>query len=92
MASVIGNLVTPHSIAEFMRKNGSIITNEIVDSYLKMLENAYFIYRVPRYELKGKQLLKTKGKYYFIDNGLKNMIDGISSYDTGRSYENLIYI
>lgn len=71
MASVIGNLTTPYLIAEFMRKNGSIITNETVDSYLKMLESAYFIYRVPRYELKGKQLLKTQGKYYFIDNSLK---------------------
>ena len=92
MASTIGNLTTPNSIAEFMKKNGSKISNETVDSYLKMLENAYFIYRVPRYELKSKQLLKTQGKYYFVDNGLKNMIDGISSYDTGSSYENLIYI
>lgn len=92
MASVIGNLTTPYSIAEFMKKNGSTITNETVDSYLKMLENAYFIYRVPRYELKGKQLLKTQGKYYFVDNGLKNIIAGFSSYDTGSSYENLIYI
>ena len=57
-----------------------------------MLENAYFLYRVPRYELKGKQLLKTQGKYYFVDNGLKNIIDGISSYDSGSSYENLIYM
>lgn len=92
MASVIGSLTNPYSIAEFMRKNGSTITNETVDNYLKMLENAYFIYRVPRYELKGKQLLKTQGKYYFIDNGLKNVIDGISNYDSGSSYENLIYI
>lgn len=92
MASVIGSLTTPNSIAEFMRKNGSTITNETVDSYLKMLENAYFLYRVPRFELKGKQLLKTQGKYYFIDNGLKNIIDGMSSYDTGSSLENLIYI
>lgn len=92
MASVIGNLTTPNTIAEFMKKNGTSITNETVDAYLKMLENAYFVYRVPRYELKGKQLLKTQGKYYFIDNGLKNIIDGISSYDTGSSYENLIYI
>ena len=92
MASVIGNLTTPNAIAEFMRKNGSTITNETVDSYLKMLENAYLIYRVPRYELKGKQLLKTQGKYYFVDNGLKNIIDGMSSYDSGSSYENLIYI
>ena len=92
MASVIGNLTTPNTISEFLRKNGTTITNETVDSYLKMLENAYFIYRVPRYELKGKQLLKTQGKYYFVDNGLKNVIAGMSSYDSGSSYENLIYI
>lgn len=92
MASVIGNLTTPNAIAEFMKKNGSNITKETVDSYLKMLENAYFLYRVPRYELKGKQLLKTQGKYYFIDNGLKNIIDGITHYDSGSSYENLVYI
>lgn len=90
MSSVIGNLTTPYGIAEFMKKNGSTITNETVDSYLKMLENAYFIYIVPRFELKGKQLLKTQGKYYFIDNGLKNVINGITSYDS--SFENLIYI
>ena len=92
MSSCIGNLTTPYAIADFMRKNGSTITNETVDSYLKMIENAYFLYRVPRYELKGKQLLKTQGKYYFVDNGLKNIISGFSSYDTGSSYENLIYI
>lgn len=92
MSTCIGNLTTPNSIAEYMKKNGSNITNETVDSYLKMIENAYFIYRVPRYELKGKQLLKTQGKYYFVDNGLKNIISGYSLYDTGSSYENLIYI
>lgn len=92
MSTCIGNLTTPNSISDFMKKNGSNITNETVDSYLKMIENAYFIYRVPRYELKGKQLLKTQGKYYFVDNGLKNIISGFSSYDTGSSYENLIYI
>ncbi len=92
MASTIGCLTTPYNIAEFMKKNGSSITNETVDAYLKMLENAYLIYRVPRYELKGMQLLKTQGKYYFIDNGIKNIITGISTYDSGSSYENLIYI
>ncbi len=92
MASVIGNLTTPYAIAEFIKKNGGTISNETIDSYLKMLENVYFIYRVKRYELKGKQLLKTQGKYYFIDNGLKNVIDGMSSYDSDSSYENLVYI
>lgn len=92
MSSCIGNLTTPNAISDVMKKNGCNITNETVDSYLKMIENAYFIYRVPRYELKGKQLLKTQGKYYFVDNGLKNIISGFSSYDTGSSFENLIYI
>jgi len=90
MSTVIGTLINPSSIAEFMKKNGSSINNETVDKYLKMIENAYFIYRIPRYELKGKQLLKTQGKYYFVDNGLKNILSGFSSYDSGSSYENIV--
>lgn len=92
MASVIGNLTTPNAISGFMSKNGSSINHETVDAYLKMIENAYFIYRVPRFELKCKQLLKTQGKYYFVDNGLKNIISGFSSYDSGSSYKNLVYM
>lgn len=92
MSTVIGTLINPSSISDFMKKNGSNIDNETVDKYLKMIENAYFIYRVPRYELKGKQLLKTQGKYYFVDNGLKNILSGFSAYDTGSSYENIVYM
>ena len=92
MSTVIGTLINPSSISNFMKKNGSNIDNETVDKYLKMIENSYFIYRVPRYELKGKQLLKTQGKYYFVDNGLKNVLAGFSSYDTGSSYENMVYM
>lgn len=90
MSTVIGTLINPNSIADFMKKNGSSIDNETVDKYLKMIGNAYFIYRIPRYELKGKQLLKTQGKYYFVDNGLKNILSGFSSYDSGSSYENIV--
>lgn len=90
MSTVIGTLVNPSSIADFMKKNGSSIDNETVDKYLKMIENAYFIYRIPKYELKEKKLLKTQGKYYFVDNGLKNILSGFSSYDSGSSYENIV--
>ena len=90
MSTIIGTLINPSSIADFMKKNGSSIDNETVDKYLKMIENAYFMYRIPRYELKGKQLLKTQGKYYFVDNGLKNILSGFSSYDSGSSYENIV--
>lgn len=90
MSTIIGTLINPSSISDFMKKNGSSIDNETVDKYLKMVENSYFIYKIPRYELKGKQLLKTQGKYYFVDNGLKNILSGFSSYDSGSSYENIV--
>ena len=90
MSTVIGTLVNPSSIADFMSKNCGNIDNETVDKYLKMVECAYFIYRIPRYELKGKQILKTQGKYYFVDNGLKNILSGFSSYDSGSSLENIV--
>lgn len=92
MSTVIGTLINPNTISDFMKKNGSSLDNETVDKYLKMIENAFFIYRVPRYELKGKQLLKTQGKYYFVDNGLKNVLAGFASYDSGSSYENIIFM
>lgn len=92
MSTVIGTLINPNTISDFMKKNGSSLDNETVDKYLKMIENAYFIYRVPRYEIKGKQLLKTQGKYYFVDNGLKNVLAGFASYDSGSSYENIIFM
>lgn len=92
MASCTGNLTTPSNIADFMKINGSTATNETVDIYLKMLENSFLLYRVARFELKGKQLLKTQGKYYFIDSGIRNNINGISSYDSGSSLENIVYV
>lgn len=92
MASTIGTLTNPNNIAEYMAKNGKKIDNETVDSYLSMLENAYIIYKLPRYDLQGKQLLKTQGKYYFVDSGLKNATNGYLHYDSGSSLENIVYL
>ena len=92
MASTIGNLVSPSGVTEYLNKNGRNTHHETIDSYLKMLENAYIIYRVPRYELNGKQLLKTQGKYYMVDTGIKNSIISYSSYNSGSSLENVVYL
>lgn len=92
VSSTIGNYITPSSIADFLNKNGSNTRNETIDSYLKMLENAFIIYRVPRFELAGKQLLKTQGKYFIVDTGIKNIISGYSNYDSGSTLENVIYL
>ena len=91
-ASTIGNLTTPSKITEALNKYGTKIHNETVDNYLKMLENAYIIYRVPRFLLEGKELLKTQGKYYFVDTGIKNIVNGFNSFDSGSSFENIVYL
>jgi len=57
-----------------------------------MLENAFIIYRAPRFELSGKQLLKTQGKYYMVDNGIRNIMSNNQNYDSGNSLENIVYI
>lgn len=91
-SSVIGTLTSATNITDYLNKTGRNIHNETVGSYLKMLENAYIIYRVPRYSLDGKCLLKTQGKYYFVDQGIKNVINGFASYDSGSSFENIVYM
>lgn len=92
ISSVIGNLTTPNNISEFMRKEGINITNETVSLYLKMLENAYIIYKANRYNVLGKMILKTQAKYYFIDLGLRNMLLDFVQYNSGSALENIVYI
>lgn len=92
IASVIGNLTTSSSITDFLNRSGSKVHNETIDNYLKMLENSYIIYRVPRFQLEGKELLKTQGKYYFVDNGIRNIIHGFQKFDSGSALENVIYM
>ena len=92
VASTIGTLITPNAISEFLTKNGYKTHNETIDSYLKMLENAFIIYKTPRYNVQGKQLLKTQRKYYFIDLGIRNILNGYTQYDSGSAYENIVYL
>ena len=79
-------------ISDTLISNGRKNSVHTIDEYINALIESYIIYKVNRFDIKGKQLLKTQGKYYFVDNGLKNVIDGLSYYDSGSSLENLIYI
>ena len=92
LSSVIGNLTSISKIVEFLNKAGNKTHNETIDNYLKMLENAYIIYRVPRFSLDEKVLLNKQGKYYFVDNGIRNVINGFHQYDSGASFENIVYM
>lgn len=91
LMSNIGSLISSKKIADFLTSQGTKITHNTVLNYLKMLENAYIIYKVPRYDIKGKEILKTLEKYYIVDTGIRNIILGFRNSDFGHIIENVVY-
>jgi len=91
VVSNIGNFISTKKIADYLTSNGRKVNSETIDNYLKMLENAFIIYRVKRYDIKGKLYLKTLEKFYVVDTGLKNQIIGFRNDDYGFTLENIIY-
>jgi predicted AAA+ superfamily ATPase len=67
------------------------VGNHKVMSYMKGLLNAFVFYEAGRCDLRGKKLLKTNGKYYIVDLGLRNYLLGYKPYDRGFTLENLVY-
>jgi len=90
--SNVGSIVSPKKISDYINSGGSRTTNETVDNYLKMFEDAFIVYPVKRYDLKGKLHLKTLGKYYVVDTGIRNAILGFREADYGHILENIVYL
>lgn len=88
----IGNTASTKSIADTMTSNGRKIDNRTIERYLSTLEEAFVLYPVSRFDIRGKQHLKTLGKYYGVDSGLRMMLLGGRKYDRGRVLENIIYL
>ena len=63
----VGSYVSPRSISDTLRSNGTVIDKQTVKKYLDAMCDAYLIYKVPRFEIKGKGLLQTLNKYYVVD-------------------------
>lgn len=91
LMSNIGSLISAKKIADFLTSQGTKVTHNTIISYLTMLENAYIIYKAPRYDIKGKEILKTLEKYYIIDTGIRNVILGFRDSDYGHIIENIVY-
>lgn len=87
----IGNMVSTKSIADTMTSNGRKIDVKTVERYIQSVQKSYFVYQAPRYDIKGKQLLKSLCKYYAVDTGMRQMLLGDRSYDRGRLLENIVY-
>ena len=79
---------------------GNVLVNEgkgkpsthTVQTYIETLLEAYFFYEIKRFDIKGKEYLKTLGKYYVVDIGLRNYLLGIRNRDRGHILENIVYL
>lgn len=92
VADNIGNMLSAKRIADIMTADGRKIDQKTVEKYLTSLCETFFVYEAKRYNVKGKQLLKTLGKYYLVDVGLRRMLLGGRSFDAGRLLENVVYL
>ena len=88
----IGNLVSTNNIANTMANDGRDINVRTVERYLEGFTESFFLYKASRYDIKGKQYLKTGEKYYVSDLGLRYFILGRKIGDYGHVLENVIYL
>lgn len=99
LCSNIGSITSPNSIGNVLSNEGDIpnskgknIAGKTVDKYISMLRSAFIFYSVSRYDVKGKQLLKTLGKHYIIDMAFRNMLLGYRDADRGHIVENIVFL
>ena len=92
IAANIGSIVSTKKISDYLTSSGRKTTSDTIDNYLKMLENAFIIYKANRYDLKGKMFLKTLEKYYIVDIGIRNRLIGLRNTDYGHVLENIVYL
>lgn len=100
LADNIGSVTSPNKIGNVLTNEGEIdrekgknnIASKTVEKYIGMLKSAFIFYSVSRYDIKGKQLLKTLGKNYIIDLGLRNMLLGNRDVDRDYILENVVFL
>ena len=99
LSSNIGSITSPNKIGNVLSAEGDIkktkeknIAGKTVERYISMLQNAFIIYSLNRYDIKGKQLLKTLGKNYLVDMGFRNLLLGYRDADRGHIIENIIFL
>ena len=94
IASNIGNQISANKISDYLNSNKIMdkTNHQTIDNYLKMLENAFIVYKADRSDIKNKSILKTLGKYYITDLGIRNIILGFRNIDEGHLLENIVYL
>lgn len=88
----VGNTFSAKSIADYLKSEHRSIDNETVYSYLEKLEKAYLLHRCSRYDLQGKEILKTQEKFYLADVALRYSVLGYNADSVASSLENIVYL
>lgn len=88
----IGNMCSSTKIANSMTSSGRKISVPTVENYLSALTDSFIVYKVGRYDIKGKQYLATGSKYYVADIGLRYFLLGTRHTDMGHILENIVYL
>lgn len=88
----IGNIVSSKKIADSLTSFGRKTTSITVENYIKTLMESFILYKANRYDIKGKQHLKSLEKYYLVDVGLRRLLIGDKNTDIGHILENIVYL
>ena len=88
--NTISNTLVSEKLLENRARQGKPATQTIA-AYVGALKESYLFYDIKRYDIKGKEELKTLGKYYIVDTGLRNYLLGYRDLDTGHVIENIVY-
>ena len=88
----VGNTFSAKSIADYLKSEHRTLDNETVYAYLEKLEKAYLLHRCTRYDLQGKEILKTQEKFYLADTALRYSVLGYNADTVASSLENVVYL
>ena len=88
--SSIGNILVNEGLLEDGKRKGTPSAHT-VQAYINALLESYFFYEIKRFDIKGKAFLRTLGKYYIVDIGLRNYLLGFRDRDSGHALENIVY-
>ena len=88
----IGSSISANNIANVLKSAGSTVKSDTVDNYLKLMCDAYLLYHCDRFDIRGKARLRTNGKYYCVDTGIRNQMIGFDLSNRGHILENIVYL
>ncbi len=92
LANNTGNLFTAKKISDYLKSQKIDISTKVVLSYLQYLQNVFFIYKIKRINLSGKNIFATNNKYYFEDWGLRNALLGLNNFSVPSVLENVVFL